>query len=113
MSTPYVIGTITSGTTSTFIGIDYTEELGRIATALETVANKLTAIEGHQHVIRSLSESSGIHMVGPYDWQTGVDSYTWYVNEGHTLTTSTESTSSLTEFISTVQQIIPNFPKFL
>ena len=80
-----------SGTSGTINVPDYTPELVRIATALETiaaqttiVATKLGEIESHQQKLRELGQGSGIHVVGPYEWLSMYAIYKLLLEQGVT-----------------------------
>jgi hypothetical protein len=109
MSNTYTIGIIYTATSSTLVGIDYTSEMGRIATAMETIASKMSAIESHQQTMVTLAQGNGIHVVNPYDWAHAISMYNWYIAQGNTLTNVGDSNS----FASVAKQVVPPFPKYL
>jgi len=53
-----------------------------IKTALETIATKTTAIETYQKRLKELGETTGIHVVGPYDWLGLINVYRSLIEEG-------------------------------
>ena len=56
------------------IAIDYTLHYERIATALETIATKMSSIE-------ALATGTGIHVSGAYDWLGLMSVYKLYVED--------------------------------
>lgn len=58
-----------------------------IKTALETIATKTTAIETYQKKLKELGETTGIHVVGPYDWLGLINIYRSLIEQGGVLDT--------------------------
>ena len=133
MSEKYVFGELNSGT-GVLTATDYTSELGRIATALETIASAATSIDNSLNVVANnivvmnaslntvaqkissiehlASSDQGIHTVGPYDWLQGADLYNCYALGNRQLPIDSTTLSSLTNYISTATYISSLFPKF-
>ena len=58
-----------SGTTSGTINIpDYSADIARIATALETIASNSTTIASNSTTITGLATGDGFHIIGPWEW---------------------------------------------
>lgn len=53
-----------------------------IATNSTTIATKLTAIETYQKKLKELGETTGIHVVGPYDWLGLINVYRSLIEQG-------------------------------
>lgn len=87
------------------IAYDYSEYYERMATALETIATKLTSIE-------QLSTSTGVRVVGPYDWTEGIEAYNWYILQNHAFTTSTVTLSQLNTLIEKMKSVSNQFPTY-
>lgn len=112
-----------SGTSGTINIPDYTSELGRIATALETiatqttvVATQLTSIEGHQSKLRQLGEGSGIHVISPYDYLGLISVYKSLVEQGDILkpasvqkSASKVAASKITEYLNAISSLPKQF----
>lgn len=133
MSEKYVFGELNSGT-GVLTATDYTSELGRIATALETIASVGASIDTSLNVVANnivsmnaslntiaqkissienlASGDQGIHTVGPYDWLQGADLYNWYAQGNRQILIDPVTLSSLTNYISTATYISSFFPKF-
>ena len=110
---PATQGTTTYSTQDAVVDveIDYSSFYGRIATALETiatqvttiatqattiaaqttivatqtttVASKQTAMETYQKKLKELGETTGIHVVGPYDWLGLINVYKSLIEQGN------------------------------
>lgn len=126
MSERYTFGELNSGT-GILTATDYTSELGRIATALESigtslniVANNIVSMNASLNTVAQkistiealASGDQGIHVVGPYDWLTGTDLYNWYALGNRQIPLDPVTISSLTNYISTATYITSLFPKF-
>lgn len=83
---------LTGGGDGTIKIPDYTTDIGRIATALETIATNTTAIKTtietqltiiatNSTTMTGLATGTGIHMVGPYDWLGYMSLYKLYVED--------------------------------
>jgi hypothetical protein len=72
MSTNYTIGTLDGAGGGTLTGKDYTSELGRIASALETIASSVsgdsTTLISVLSDFLDLAKTEGIKTQGVYDW---------------------------------------------
>ena len=72
MSTNYTIGTLDGAGGGTLTGKDYTSELGRIASALETIASSVSGDSTTLISVLSdfvdLAKTEGIKTQGVYDW---------------------------------------------
>lgn len=64
------------------IAIDYSSYYARIASSLETIAEKLTAMETYQKKLKELGEGEGIHVISPYDLFSFITTYRILVEEG-------------------------------
>ena len=53
-----------------------------LATNSTTIATKLTAIETYQKKLKELGETTGIHVVGPYDWLGLINVYRSLIEQG-------------------------------
>ncbi len=116
-------------TQSGSIAVDYTKLLERfvtaaetvaenstaIKTALETIATKTTAIETYQKKLKELGETTGIHVVGPYDWLGLINIYRSLIEQGGILDTQgnidpakqAAAEALITSYISKIQRF-PN-----
>jgi hypothetical protein len=88
-----IVTTSTGGISAAY---DYSSYFERIATALETIA--------------TASTSTGIRMIGPYDWLKPTEVYSWYNQDLSTLRPSTDTINTI---VSDVNTITNNLPKFL
>ena len=59
--------------------------LALIATSVATIANKQTAMETHLNRLKELGETTGIRIVGPYEWLGFIPSYINYIEKGEIL----------------------------
>jgi hypothetical protein len=94
-----IVDATTQTSTSSFTLIVQSEVpvyLERIATALEIIA--------------TASISTGIRMIGPYDWLKPTEVYSWYNQDLSTLRPSTDTINTI---VSDVNTITNNLPKFL
>lgn len=96
---------VSTSTHNIAIAYDYSTYYERMATALETIATKLTSIE-------QLSTSTGVRVVGPYDWTQGVESYNWYILQNHGFTTSTVTLNQLNTLIQNMKSVAGQFPTY-
>ena len=119
-----------SGTNGTINVPDYTPELGRIATALETIAAQttivasqtttiagaITSIESHQNKLRQLGEGPGIHIIGAYDVFGMITLYRLLIEQAKILDSAesaseSQITAAITEATRLAQQIRTNVPR--
>ena len=54
-----------------------------VATQTTTVASKQTAMETYQKKLKELGETTGIHVVGPYDWLGLINVYKSLIEQGN------------------------------
>jgi hypothetical protein len=69
---------VTLATNSTTLATNSTT----LATNSTTIATKLTAIETYQKKLKELGETTGIHVVGPYDWLGLINVYRSLIEQG-------------------------------
>ena len=123
MSSNYTIGTLDGAGGGTLTGKDYTPELGRIATALETIAAQtttiagaMTSIESHQNKLRQLGEGPGIHIIGAYESFGMVTLYRLLIEQAKILDSAeaaseSQITAAITEATRLAQLIRSNVPR--
>jgi len=88
-----------------------------IANNSTTIATKLSAIETYQQRMKELAETTGIRIVGPYEWLGFIPSYINYIEKGEILeTTGTVSPEQieaalekLTEYFEKINSLPTNF----
>jgi hypothetical protein len=107
MSSNYTIGTLDGAGGGTLTGKDYTSELGRIATALETIASSVsgdsTSLISVMSDFLDLARTEGIKTQGVYDWVLLSSVYKLYVDDAGAI-----GLTKLTEY----KDKIASLPKF-
>lgn len=63
--------------------VDVKNYLDSIASHQSTIAAKQTAIETYQKRLKELGETTGIHVIGPYDWLGLINIYRSLIEEGN------------------------------
>jgi hypothetical protein len=109
------IDTDTTGLAATVLLI--ATSLGTVASNSTTIATKLTAIETYQQRMKELAETTGIRIVGPYEWLGFIPSYINYIEKGEILETdgsvSPEQVAAalekLTEYFEKINSLPTNF----
>ena len=140
MSTTYVAGsaTFTEAGSINLTGIDYTSELGRIATALEVIADNSNRLVTHTNrladaletsdssrfadnlqimvndigTIKVLAETTGVKSVSPYDLISAASMYSYYSDNVADLDTLITKIASVpTAKLQTIRDAVENFPR--
>jgi hypothetical protein len=85
-----------------------------IKTALETIAVKITDIESYQKRLKELGETTGIRVIGPYDWLGLINVYRSLIEQGGILDTQGNvdpaKQSAAESLIASYVSKIQNFP---
>lgn len=92
MIEPTIVSTSTGGVA---IAYDYSPYLERIASALERIA--------------TASTTTGVRMVGPYDWLKPTEVYSWYNQDLSLLRPSTATINTIVVDVTTITNELPKF----
>jgi hypothetical protein len=88
-----------------------------VAAQTTTVASKQTAMETYQKKLKELGETTGIHVVGPYDYLGLINVYKSLIEQGNIADTQgnvspsaqAEAEASVTAYLTKIQRIPQGF----